>query len=264
VDIFSYELHEALLAPGCPLCTAEEIDERRWMETFVREAYNDAEVRKRFGAARGFCHAHAARFLSVAQARSAVAIVSAVYRGLVEEDLATIKALKANGVPRRRVRGRRPVGQCPACEVHERSAERKLYFFCEALADYQFRRAYSASGGLCSPHFSAALEEAARRYPGVYKLLLDDWLARLTTLSASLSEFERKRDHRYAHEPRGNEQWAPRQALFHYAGTRSSAPESPRASADDTAHGLGGASHSDGDDHQTVHVRRLRFRVRRV
>jgi hypothetical protein len=220
VDIFTYELEAALAAEGCPLCRSEELDLHRWMGTFVREAHNDAGVRKRFLASRGFCPAHAELLLEIARGRAAIAVVAAVYAGLVDEDLAGLRAIKEKGRGRlgRKAGPHVAMGRCPACLVREHSAERKLYFFCEELAKDSFRRRYARSDGLCAPHFLAALEEAAQRYPDVHELLLEDWLTRLTALRLGLSEFERKRDHRFAHEPRGVEREAPGRALRHYAG----------------------------------------------
>jgi len=221
VDIFTFELEAALAAEGCPLCRAEALDERRWMETFVREGYRDPGVRRRFLAGRGFCPTHAELFLEMAREGAAIAVISAVCARLVDEDIARLQDVKrqVRGRLRRLARSRRPLGACPACRARERSAERKRYFFCGAFADDSFQSRYAASSGLCAPHFSGAIEEAAQRFPAVCELLLDDWLRRLTALRSGLSEFERKRDYRYRHEPRGRERQAPIEALRHYAGT---------------------------------------------
>ena len=221
MDIFTFELETALAAEGCPLCRVEALDEQRWMETFVREGHRDAGVRRRFVASRGFCPPHAGLFLEIARKCEALPVVSAAYVRLIDEDLARLQGItrRVRGSRWRMVRARRQPGGCPACRARERSAERKRFFFCEALADVSFRSRYAASSGLCALHFSGAIKEASRHYPAVTELLLDDWLRRLTALRSGLSEFERKRDHRYRHEPRGREQQAPIEALRHYAGT---------------------------------------------
>ena len=221
MDIFTDELEAALAGDGCPLCRVDEIDQRRWMETFVREAHNDAGVREQFQASKGFCPLHAGLFSLVAHEHAALAVVATVYAVVIDEDLRRLWSLREQ--IRHRI-GRKPRAQaalatCPACLRREASTERKVYFFCRALDDESFRSRYALSAGLCASHFSTALKEAEQRHASAYGLLLDDWIRRLAALRRGMSEFDRKRDHRFAHEPRGEEQDAPLAALRHYAGT---------------------------------------------
>jgi hypothetical protein len=223
VDIYTFELEAALAQAGCPLCRVDDIDQRRWMQTFIREGHHDAGVIRRFLASGGFCPSHAELFSAMALERDAVVVVGIVYRTLVHEDLHRLGSLRADTYRRRRRRRRRHRGVCPACSERERSAENKSYFFCDALADGAFRRRYATSGGLCARHFVTVLEQAAERKLPAYEFLLDDWITRLASLQAGLAEYHSKRDYRYAQEPRGEEQQAPIAALRHYAGMTTTA-----------------------------------------
>src|SRR5207247_4233966 len=58
-DIFGYDIVEGLRRSGCPLCRVEAIDDGRWMGSFWREGKQDANARRHFYAAGGFCRDHA-------------------------------------------------------------------------------------------------------------------------------------------------------------------------------------------------------------
>ncbi len=219
MDIFTLELEAVLAEAGCPLCRADGIDQRHWMQTFIREGHRDTGVRRRFLASGGFCAAHADLFLEMARGQEKLVVIGLVYRSLVEENLSRLQALTK---PRRGRRSKSPLwqGTCPACLERERSAERKSYFFCEVLVGGASRERYARSNGLCAGHLATVLEQAAeRKMPRVYEFLLNDWIERLTLLRSGLSEFDRKRDYRFKHEPRGEEQQAPIEALRRYSGS---------------------------------------------
>jgi len=226
VDIFIYEVRDALAAMECPLCRADRIDQHRWMETFAREGHRDPGARRSFVSAGGFCGSHARLFSAVAEERQARQVVASVYRSLVDDDLLRLGAIAGTARRPRRpkswLRWRRSV--CPACHAREEASERKLYFLCEALADPSFRREYERSGGLCASHTLAAIAKTGKRGELQRRFLVADWQRRLIKLQDSLIEFDRKRDHRYSTEPKGDEQRSPLEALHHFAGSADSSP----------------------------------------
>jgi hypothetical protein len=232
MDIFTFELEGALSMDGCPLCRIEAIDEQRWMETFVREGYRDPGARRRFVGGRGFCPAHAELLLRTTAQRDATAVVAAVCRRLVDEDIVRLRdGDEKSWRGRRRARAGKESHTCAACDARRLSADRKCYFFCKTLVDEATQARYRASDGLCAPHFSQVMTEAAREFPGLLKLLREDQLERLLVLQNGLSEFERRRDYRYRHEAGSPEvQRAPRDALLHYAGTTWSIASLPARS----------------------------------
>jgi hypothetical protein len=218
VDIYSFELEAALAAPGCPLCRTEAADERRWMESFIREGNRAAGARRRFLASGGFCAEHVSLLAECARGIEQESVITLLYLGLAEQDLARLEQLRQGRRRRRAWSGWRS-GGCQACEERSAIADRKVYFFCENLERGSFRRLYARSDGLCASHMLAALAELAGGKLGLQDFLLDDWLARLRALRDGLAACDRRRDHRYALEPAAEEQLAPGRALLHYGGT---------------------------------------------
>jgi hypothetical protein len=214
MDIYSFELEAALAEPGCAVCRTTQIDERRWMETFIREGNRGAVARKRFLASGGFCPAHVELFAESARDLELSYVIAMLYLGLAERDLSGLQAQRR----RRRSWGDWRKGCCQACAERKAIEERKVYFFCENLARGSFRGLYSRSDGLCASHMLAALAEAGARKLRCHDFLLEDWRERLTALRDALAAYDRRRDHRYAKDPAGEEQLAPRRALLHYGG----------------------------------------------
>ena len=219
-DIFDYEIIEALRRSSCPLCAVEAIDDRRWMDSFWREGKQDARTRRRFYAAGGFCRHHAWLLHRLVAAEGAGAAIADVYGSLADRDLARLDELRASlGRGRRRRSLLRRGGRCPACVECGERTERKVHFFVELLGEPEARRCYRSSDGLCFAHLGPAAEHAVVvGHPDVARFLLDDWRERLGDVRHHLAEFDRKRDHRFADEPRGEEQRAWTQVIRRYVG----------------------------------------------
>ena len=212
-DFFVADFVDLLGRQGCPLCGAERLDEDRWVRTFLRDGHRDPDVRRRFLASGGLCRAHTHLvWLACQNDERGISAVAALCRLLVEHDLLTLPRRGTRRAPKR------PRGQpCEACAARLRDGERKVYFFCQALADPGLRRSYSRHpDGLCARHTAAVLNEADGP---LRAFLLRDWSLRLSNLQRRLAEFDRKRDYRFRGEPRGDEQQAPHDALLHYGGS---------------------------------------------
>jgi hypothetical protein len=69
--------------------------------------------------------------------------------------------------------------------------------------DASFQTLYKQAGGLCMPHFKAALASAEEEQAA--RVLVEVQLETLGRLTAELSEYLRKHDYRFAHEPYGAE-----------------------------------------------------------
>jgi len=63
-----------------------------------------------------------------------------------------------------------------------------------------------------------ALEHALGTDEEIARLLLDDWRERLAHVREQLAEFDRKRDYRYAAEPKGEEQGSWTEVIRRYLG----------------------------------------------
>jgi hypothetical protein len=220
-DIFGYDIVEALRRSGCPLCRVEAIDDRRWMSSFWREGKQDAGTCRRFYAAGGFCRHHGWLLHRLVVAEAAGAAIADVYGSLADRDLAWLDKLRASLVRgrRRRQPSLRRSGRCPACVAFAEGLARKVHFFVELLADAEVRPHYRASGGLCFTHVARAIEHALEsEQDAVARFLLDDWRDRLRDVRAQLAEFDRKRDYRYADEPKGQEQHSCTEVVRRYVG----------------------------------------------
>jgi hypothetical protein len=220
-DIFSYDIIEAFQLPGCPVCRAVVEDERRWMESFWREGRQDAGARRRFFEAGGFCRSHAWLLHRYAAQAGSGAVITDLYGWLATYDLRWFDATREK-LDGRRKRPKRLLGRrrrCPACLARDEADNRKVDFLLEALNEPEVRAGYSRSEGLCFAHLSAAMTVgAAGENSSSAVLLLDDWRHRLQALRAALAEYDRKRDHRYATEPKGLEQDAWTDVIRLYVG----------------------------------------------
>jgi hypothetical protein len=198
---------KALERSGCAVCTALAADEARWMEAYWREAMFDDDARARFFDAGGFCRHHAWVLHRQAKATGYGSAVSFLYGNLARRD----SDLLAKGRPKLLRRKAR----CRACTVMGETAERKASFLAEVLEEEPLRERYAAGDGLCWDHLALTAERA--RKP-VAAFLLADWRTRLETLRAALAEYDRKRDHRFAHEDKGDEQRSWTDVIRRYVG----------------------------------------------
>jgi hypothetical protein len=219
-DIFTDDLAEALRLGGCVLCRVTAADERRWMETFWREGRNSQEGRQRFYDGGGFCRRHAWLLHDVCVAEGSGAAIASVYGALAQRDLELLDGT-VTLVDRRR--GRRSATlarnvQCSACLAATQELERRCYFLVQLLRARGAKGRYSRSDGLCFDHLASVVDVALGEDHDVALFLIRDWRRRLAAVQGSLAEFDRKRDHRYAHEPKGPEQDSWTDVIRLYAG----------------------------------------------
>jgi hypothetical protein len=221
-DIFSYDLVQALSLRGCALCRTLEADDRRWMDSFWREGKQNPVARKRFFEAGGFCREHAWLLHRLVAEEESGAAIADLYGQLASYDLRWLASLRAKLERGRRGRRTATLGRrrrCPGCAFHAEALERKAGFLIEALAEEQLREAYRRSEGLCFPHLACTVDEAlAAGSVQTAVFLLDDWSNRLAEVRAGLAEYDRKRDYRYADEPKGVEQGSWTEVIRRYVG----------------------------------------------
>jgi hypothetical protein len=222
-DIFTDDLAEAMTLPGCVLCHVTSTDERRWMETFRREGRNAKEGRQRFYDGGGFCRHHAWLLHELCVAKDSGTAIAAVYAPLAQRDLellARTEALLERGRGRRAATLARPAA-CSACTAATEELERRAYFLVQLLRPRGARERFTRSGGLCFAHLGAVIGVAIDEDRDVARFLVRDWRRRLEEVQRSLAEFDRKRDHRYAAEPKGAEQESWTDVIGLYVGSNS-------------------------------------------
>lgn len=193
-----HELREALAQPGCPLCRLVSRAVESYIDNLLYESANDVGVRARLRRSRGFCRVHAAR---VSRPGASLGIA------LIEQDvLGVLLDVLAAGEARGAAQLARDLGSqepCPACQ-HEREME---HLYLEALLKSgpgsELGQAYTASAGLCLPHFRLALREARR--PDVLAWLIKAQQGFWERLRGELAEFIRKNDYRFRGEGLGAE-----------------------------------------------------------
>jgi hypothetical protein len=142
-----FELQKVCAQPGCPLCRIVATRTERYIDNMLFEHVSDRSVRAAYRAAGGFCDIHA-RNLESFRDGLAVAILG---RDVLEERLASFKRRKPWA----------PRGRCPVCVEREHIEEEYLSFLAETVGDsrdeVELRDAFTASEGLCAPHYGMLL-----------------------------------------------------------------------------------------------------------
>jgi hypothetical protein len=213
-----HDLMFDLQEPGCPVCDGAHHAAWRFLDSLLWEYVNDASIRARLRATRGFCREHAMMALTVASQQAAGSGVAILYEDFLRHALED--ALTAIGPEQRRRRRRqiRTAERCMACTSAEQVADNYLdvLAFAEEGSD-PWKRIREPLRGLCLPHLAFGLrrqrsdEEAAR--------LVAIYLHGEGELRHDLSEFIRKQDYRYRPEGLTDEQsssW--RRAVFRVVG----------------------------------------------
>jgi hypothetical protein len=150
-----FELRKACAQPGCPLCRIVADRAERYIDNMLFEHISNRSFRAAYRAAGGFCGDHA-RNLESFRDGLAVAILG---RDILEDRIQAFKRRKPW----------RPQGRCPVCEERDRIEGEYLSFLAETGGDSpdeaELREAFTASEGLCAPHYAQFLETARKRRP---------------------------------------------------------------------------------------------------
>ncbi len=225
-----YRVLEALGHQGCPICVLRGEAVHRYLDSFLYESVNDVGLRQTLLRSRGFCRAHAWELVPFGDSLG----TAIVYKDQVDAAIRDVhEAARAAGTWRPRGlrrwdgardggpaavlrRRRTPEVPCPACQVGAEAQARYVSALLEHLDDPTMREAIRRSMFLCLPHLADALEAA--RTPAQARSLLEIAEDRLARLRGELAELIRKRDYRFAHEPRGEEQTSWLRAIGQLAG----------------------------------------------
>ena len=142
-----FELQKASEKPGCPLCSIVSDRANRYIDNTLFEHISDRGFRALHRTAGGFCSFHARNLVSFRDGL-AVAILS---RDILEDRLTSFE----RKIPWR------PKGRCPVCVEREKIEQEYLDFLSNAGGDsseeQELRLFFTASDGLCAPHYAGLL-----------------------------------------------------------------------------------------------------------
>jgi hypothetical protein len=174
-----FELQKAAEKPGCPLCRIVGDRADRYIDNMLFEHISDRPFRALHRAAGGFCPFHSRSLVSYRDGL-AVAILS---RDILED---RIKAFE-KGKPWR------PKGCCPVCEERGRIEEEYLGFLAASAGDSEeeaeLRKIFTASEGLCAPHYSSLLFTPKGKPRAAPKWLRDLHEAKYADLLRRINQF---------------------------------------------------------------------------
>ncbi len=198
-------LSKACMQEGCVLCRLAEEDTQRYLETWKDETFTEVDIRETLRRSRGFCHTHTWQLVQM----GASLPLAVAYRDVITDAIERLQ--QAKGSYRRRwFEARReltePSAPCPACQKKKQSLTRLIVSLREALPDTPFYTAFSASVGLCLPHFQLTCELRPLDRVDIWlPLLRNAQLSCMQRLDEYLREMIRKHDYRFRDEPRGDE-----------------------------------------------------------
>ncbi len=185
----------------CPFCNLESKASFKYLDSLLYERVNDGGMRKKIREAKGFCREHA-RELKELGGSLGLAII---YDELLGRLLTLLESMKSGYPPRIYERMLSELASwnshedCPACRFVRQSTERYIDTFVYFLDDEQMRNAFEDSAGLCIPHFEMVLLRTAEAEKREYLITVET--GKLKELEKNLSEFMRKQDYRFEHEP---------------------------------------------------------------
>jgi len=142
-----FELQKASEKPGCPLCRIVSDRAHRYIDNTLFEHVSDRGFRALHRAAGGFCSFHARHLVSFRDGL-AVAILS---RDILEDRIESFVKKKIW----------RPKGRCPVCVEREKIEQEYLDFLSNSGGnspeERELREFFTASDGLCAPHYNGLL-----------------------------------------------------------------------------------------------------------
>jgi len=174
-----FELEKAAGKGGCPLCHIVKDRADRYIDNLLFEHVSDRGFRALHRASGGFCTFHSENLVSFRDGL-AVAILS---RDILEDRIANFK----------KNRPWRPEGKCPICAEQERIEEEYLSFLASSTGDSkeekELKELFTASDGLCAPHYAALLFTPKSRPRAVPEWIKKFHEAKFTELLRRIDKF---------------------------------------------------------------------------
>ncbi|MBN1287046.1 MAG: hypothetical protein JXB47_16720 [Anaerolineae bacterium] len=201
-----YDLREACSGPGCPVCVLVNREVERYFDRLLYSQVVDIDARAGIRSAWGYCNRHAYMLLRDPGGAVGIAVIyedvmKNLVRALDAAEWQTGRFTRKGAT--RLVEKLAPKQECPAC-AHQAQEE---YFYMKALIqgleEGSLVEPLAQSRGLCLRHLRLALDGSRDR--AVFETLVRIQRKIWQELGAQLTEFIRKNDHRFQHEPMGPE-----------------------------------------------------------
>ncbi len=203
-------LRQGLANRLCPMCRVAHKADREYIWHLYDEGSNDMDVIEGVQRAFGFCdeHIEMLRRIDVEDMKTTLSIgvlLADIFAGIVDqlEGLSPDRAFEPE--------------QCPACASREDYLHRNALYLLDMVAtNSAYRKQFSASSGLCFPHFKLVWQLARTRSDR--ELLLSVQRDATESLLHDLREHVRKHDDKYRREPKGTERDSWQRAIFATTG----------------------------------------------
>ncbi|HEX9667073.1 MAG TPA: DUF6062 family protein [Thermodesulfobacteriota bacterium] len=227
----SPSLVEALkTGQDCPVCFLCEEDLRYFYRWYFNEYYNDPVWIIKTIDSRGFCSKHSWDLIRMGKEHE----MSLVYEYLIKSTIVKLervseglKKFEPNKSRIRKVVNNKrlqemrkqlqPTEVCPICDTVSKRSSIWIENLLTDLKEEEMKELYLNSYGLCMNHFNQALETACHE---TAKILIQKQAEMLEELNRDLEEYSRKRDYRFSHEPKGEEQKAWVRAIKFFVGNQ--------------------------------------------
>lgn len=203
-------LRQGLANRMCPMCRVAHKADREYMWHFYDEQSNDMDAIEEVQRAFGFCaeHIEMLRRIDVEGMKTTLTIsvlLADAFAGILDqlEGLSPDRAFEPE--------------QCPACASREHYLRRNAVYLLDMMATSNvYRKQFSASSGLCFPHFDLTWQLARTRSDR--ELLLSVQRGATESLLHELREHVRKHDDKYRREPKGPERDSWQRAILATTG----------------------------------------------
>ncbi len=212
--MIEYEIKDALLKKGCPVCSVlkKRTDEVLWW--FEKENYHEIETLSKLHDNPFICERHKEKLLVIGNT------LSVTFEFLIEKDmefLSSLSKLKSKKLSQKVKHS--SFDSCMFCAL-EKDIERFIVEkFIEMLKENETKKLYEKSEGLCRKHLFECLLKADKAQEST-EFLIRDAVLRLSKIDKLLKEFFHKSDYRFSGEKKGKEQNAWIDALNFYSANK--------------------------------------------
>ena len=215
---FYQEIDQALGQAGCPFCRLLNREADRKIEGILREMVLDPGKWEEVNRSRGYCHQHTWLLARAGAALGTAIMMQGITKTLLrvldahaqaDGEKSGFKQLLSNlemqrGTTARLTDDLGPQIPCPICTSLGKTEKHLAGTFVDHITGpHALQARYQESDGLCLPHFRQAVGKASSR--AKLKALITSQRFIWDRLHGELAEFIRKNDHRFKHEPFGDE-----------------------------------------------------------